>query len=222
LPAFSPNAAPERFMQLEQRFPLAAPPARVWAAFRDVPLLVECLPGASLTGAEADGAWPLRFDAKLGPIAAGFLGQGRASFDDAARAGRFEGSAADARTQSRVRGVASFRVEAEGETSVVVVGVDYTLTGSIAQFGRGGIVRELANALTVQFAARLAARLPQTSVETPASPATSVASATATATASEATANRPSAAVDAGPLLGLVLRARWRRFVDWLLRRAPA
>ena len=193
-------------MQLEQRFPLPAPPALVWAAFRDVPLLVECLPGASLTGAEADGAWPLRFDAKLGPIAAGFVGKGRASFDDAARAGTFEGSAADARTQSRVKGVASFRVESEGETSLVVVGVDYALTGSLAQFGRGGIVRELANALTTEFAARLAKRLPQAAADTPAPSAISAAS----------------APLDAGSLLGQVLRARWRRFVDWLLRRAPA
>ena len=138
-----------------------------WDAFRDVPLLVECLPGASLTGAEADGALPLRFDAKLGPIAGRIRGQGPRHFDDAARAGRFEGSAADARTQSRVRGVASFRVESEGETSLVVVGVDYALTGSLAQLGRGGIVRELANALTAQFAARLAARLPQAAVKLP-------------------------------------------------------
>jgi carbon monoxide dehydrogenase subunit G len=188
-------------MQLEQRFALPAPPANVWAAFRDVPLLVECLPGAALTGAESDGAWPLRFDAKLGPIAAAFVGTARVTFDDAARAGRFEGSATDARTQSRVKGAASFRVEAEGETSVIVVGVDYTLTGSLAQFSRAGLVRELANALTAQFAARLAARLPQ---------------------AVEASSTTPNTPLDGGPLLALVLRARWRRFVAWLLRRAPA
>jgi hypothetical protein len=32
----------------------------------------------------------------------------------------------------------------------------------------------------------------------------------------------PNAPLDAGSLLGLVLRARWHRFVAWLLRRAPS
>ena len=40
-------------MQLEQSFTLAAEPARVWQAFHDVRLMVECLPGASIKpGAE--------------------------------------------------------------------------------------------------------------------------------------------------------------------------
>ena len=206
-------------MQLEQRFSLPAAPDQAWAAFRDVPLLVACLPGATLTGSEADGAWPLRFDVKLGPIAAGFVGSGRASFDDATRAGRFDGSAADARTQSRVKGAASFRVEAQDEGSVVVVGIDYTLTGSLAQFSRVGIVRELANALTAQFAARLATRLQQPTNEAPATSAVPAVSPTTATAGSTSPADAP---LDAGSLLWALLHARWRRFVDWLRRRAPA
>jgi hypothetical protein len=91
---------------------------------------------------------------------------------------------------------------------VVVVGVDYTLTGSLAQFSRGGIVRELANALTAQFAARLAARLPQ-AVEASSTPSTEA-------------LPPPNTPLDGGSLLALVLRSRWRRFVAWLRRRAPA
>ena len=37
-------------MQIEQRFELPVPPAAAWPAFHDIALLVECLPGASLTG----------------------------------------------------------------------------------------------------------------------------------------------------------------------------
>lgn len=146
-------------MQIEQRFELPLPPALSWPAFCNIALLVDCLPGASLTGPTVDGELPLRFDVKLGPISAGFVGTGRVSFDAASRSGRFEGAAADRKTNSRVKGVADFALADAGSGSAVTVRVDYALTGNLAQFGRGGIVRELANALTAQFAANLAARL---------------------------------------------------------------
>lgn len=156
-------------MELEQEFELSIAPDLVWAAFQDIELLVTCLPGASLTGPAADGELPLRFEVKLGPIAAGFVGTGRVEFDHGARCGRFEGSASDKRTNSRVKGAAHFQLEpqsAEGSAtgkpspgSTVKVRVDYNLTGSLAQFSRAGIVRELASALTAQFANNLSARI---------------------------------------------------------------
>jgi len=156
-------------MELEQQFELSIAPDLVWAAFQDIELLVTCLPGASLTGPAADGELPLRFEVKLGPIAAGFVGTGRVEFDHGARCGRFEGSASDKRTNSRVKGAAHFQLEpqsSEGSVagvllagSTVKVRVDYNLTGSLAQFSRAGIVRELASALTAQFANNLSERL---------------------------------------------------------------
>lgn len=146
-------------MQLEQSFVLPMPPQAAWAAFQQVELLVECLPGAALTGPAVDGALPLRFDVKLGPIAASFTGSGKVGYDEAARSGRFEGHAADKRTLSRVKGAADFQVAAVPEGTRVEVRVDYQITGALAQFGRAGIVRELAGALTAQFADNLARRL---------------------------------------------------------------
>ena len=84
----------------------AAPPSRRHGRhFHDFEALAACLPGATVTGTVGeDGAWPLRFDVKLGPIAAAFAGSGRLSLDEAARSGRFEGSATDKRSPSRVKG----------------------------------------------------------------------------------------------------------------------
>jgi carbon monoxide dehydrogenase subunit G len=207
-------------MQLEQSFTLPLAPAEAWAAFQRIELLVECLPGAALAGPATDGNWPLRFDVKLGPIAASFAGSGRVTHDDATRTGRFEGSAADKRTQSRVKGAAGFAVQPAPEGSLVQVSVDYQLSGALAQFSRGGIVRELASALTAQFAGNLERRL--------------------TAEASSPVASEPPAAVpvvptspvnpppqavsaplDTGALLRRVLLARWRRLTHWFLRRKP-
>ena len=217
-------------MQLEQRFRLSAPAARTWPAFHDVPLLVSCLPGASLEGPEQDGVWPLRFEVRLGPIAASFAGTGRLALDDAARSGRFEGQAADRKTQSRVKGAAAFAL-AEDETggTEVSVSIDYALTGALAQFGRAGIVRELATALTAQFAQSLQARL--AALEAAAPP-------DAAATATEPAGNTAPHAADApvpapapgpvpppspaaaplalGPLLWAALRARLARLLGLL------
>jgi hypothetical protein len=47
------------------------------------------------------------------------------------------------------------------------MGVDYTITGTLAQFSREGIVRALAEQLTKQFADNLQARLPQAPAPVP-------------------------------------------------------
>lgn len=152
-------------MQLEQGFSLAASPDVVWQAFHDLPLLVDCLPGASIPPGSAPpvpGAdMPLLFKVKLGPIAAGFAGQGRITLEEAARSGSFAGSAVDAKTNSRVKGEARFVMQPEAAGVRVAMTVDYTITGALAQFSREGIVRALAEQLTRQFADNLQARLPQ-------------------------------------------------------------
>jgi carbon monoxide dehydrogenase subunit G len=203
-------------MQLEQQFELLVPSQTAWPAFKDIELLVSCLPGASLTGPAVNGVWPLRFDVKLGPIAAAFAGSGRVQFEDATHSGRFEGQAADKRTQSRVKGSAAFVLAPRGAGTRVTVQVDYALTGSLAQFGRAGIVRELAGALTAQFAANLAQRL------TPTAP---------TANASAATADSPARLLpDAVPLqppvlnvfslVVQILKSRWQRWMRRLGHRS--
>jgi len=192
-------------MQIEQRFELPSAPELAWPAFRDIALLVECLPGASLAGPIENDEVPIRFDVKLGPISAGFVGTGRATFDDAARSGRFEGSAADRKTNSRVKGAADFTMTASAGGSSVAVVVDYALTGSLAQFSRAGIVRELANALTAQFAGNLAARLAAGSasapgVQAPASETSPDASGPVATTTGSTPAHAPAAASPAAPM----------------------
>lgn len=157
-------------MQLDQSFTLAAEPARVWQAFHDVRLLVECLPGASIkSDAEiAPGAEiPLLFKVKLGPIAAGFAGQGQLTLDETGHAGSFAGGAVDAKFNSRVKGQARFALLPDDIGTRVTLAVEFTITGALAQFSREGIVRALAEQLTKQFADNLQARLPQAAEAAP-------------------------------------------------------
>lgn len=217
-------------MQLEQGFDLPVAPAQAWPAFADIELLVACLPGASLTGPAVEGEWPLRFDVKLGPMSAGFVGAGRSSLDHALQSGGFEGAAVDKRSNSRVKGAVAFSVAAQAAGSRVLVTVDYTLTGTLAQFSRGGLVRELASALTAQFAANLSARLQAQAVadtvmasDSP-SPAEPGGLAAAPVMASDAPSMAPPAAapLSATSLLLQVLKTRCQQLLTRLLRRRSA
>ncbi|MCC7485673.1 MAG: DUF1116 domain-containing protein [Burkholderiales bacterium] len=141
-------------MQLEQSFDLPVRREAAWAAFQDVTLLVSCLPGASLVGDPAADPLAFRFAVKLGPITANFSGQGKLSYEDGYR-GTLSGGGTDRATGSRVKGSATFDLRETGSGTQVRLLIDYALTGALAQFSRTGIVRELADGITRQFAANL-------------------------------------------------------------------
>ena len=237
-------------MQIDQSFVLQSPLTPVWQAFHDVRLLVSCLPGASIDesaqpAADADEDperqdVALLFRVKLGPIAAQFKGRGRLDHDEAAHTGSFTGSAVDGKTNSRIKGAAHFVVSSgagpsDNTTTRVVVSIQFTITGALAQFSREGIVRALADQLSQQFAENLQRRMPQT--ELPATPNTAASAAGAPAAAATNAplptagyaAPLPEAALATGPSPSLQssTSARpdtaadssldlWRLFKSWL------
>lgn len=146
-------------MEIEQSFSVPFPRERVWASFHDTEAIVGCLPGASLTAPPDNGQLKLAMTVKLGPIVASFAGDGEMTLDDASHTGAVSGSGADRKSGSRVKGSAAFSLIEEGDATRVDVKVDYAIAGSLAQFSRGGIVRELATRLTDAFAENLKALL---------------------------------------------------------------
>lgn len=145
-------------MQLEESFDLPVPRDAAWEAFRDVAMLVSCLPGAALKSVVDAEPLEIVFSVKLGPISASFAGQGSVVYHDDC-SGSFSGGGTDRKTNSRVKGEAKFSLHETDEGTRVQVLVDYALTGALAQFGRPGIVKEIASNITQQFAANLKARL---------------------------------------------------------------
>ena len=151
-------------MQFEQSFALPFPLAAAWSAFADVTMLVSCMPGAALQGeprnVENGADIDLIFTVKLGPINGAFQGHGEVRRDAAAHGGTFSGAGADRKSGSRVKGEAKFALTATGESETRVdISVNYSLTGTLAQFSRGAIVQELAAALTRDFSANLRERI---------------------------------------------------------------
>jgi carbon monoxide dehydrogenase subunit G len=147
-------------VDIEQSFSVPFSPELVWESFLDVEGIVTCLPGASLTEPPQGDQLALAMTVKLGPIVAAFKGEGQMKLDPASHSGVVSGQGNDRKSGSRVKGEAKFELvpEGAGGTRVNVV-VDYSITGTLAQFNRGGIVRELATRMTDAFAANLKNRL---------------------------------------------------------------
>jgi carbon-monoxide dehydrogenase small subunit len=148
-------------VEFRQSFVIAHPIDEVWAFFGRVEDVVACLPGASLDGGEKDGVVNGKMRVKVGPISAEFSGVAQIARDEAAHRGAIVGSGRDARSNSATRGAVAYSVKPDegGAGSRVDVDVGYTLTGMLAQFGRSGLVQDIASRLTAAFARNLEARL---------------------------------------------------------------
>ncbi|GJD41224.1 2Fe-2S iron-sulfur cluster-binding protein [Methylobacterium bullatum] len=147
--------------RFDQAFTVAHPPDTVFALFGDVEAVAACLPGAMLTGQPTPDAVEGALQVRIGPIAARFRGRARIFRDEAVRTGRILGAGSDAGGRSATQGEIRYRV-GPGEipgTARIDLAVGYTLQGPLAQFGRPGLVRDLAGRLGADFAANLEARL---------------------------------------------------------------
>jgi carbon-monoxide dehydrogenase small subunit len=148
-------------VEFRQSFVIAHPVDEVWAFFGRVEDVAACLPGASLDGGEEDGVVNGKMKVKVGPISAEFSGVAQITRDEAAHRGAIVGSGRDTRSNSATRGIVAYSVKPDegGAGSRVDVDVGYTLTGMLAQFGRSGLVQDIAGRLTAAFAQNLEARL---------------------------------------------------------------
>ncbi len=204
-------------MEIEQHFMVPFALEQVWRCFRNTESLVGCLPGAALTAPPEDGKLALSMTVKLGPIVANFAGQGEMTLDEAAHRGSISGSGNDRKSGSRIKGQATFVLTPADAATRVDIRVDYTVAGSLAQFSRGGIVRELAERLTSAFSENLRAILAATEAApaAPAEPAVPAIPAVPATSAAPAIAPPPAAVVplDLGKLFWPALLARLKRWL---------
>jgi carbon monoxide dehydrogenase subunit G len=225
-------------MKLEQSFTVAAPIEVVWDALVDVERIAPCLPGAEITGQGPDGAYEGSFTVKLGPTTASYRGSLKMdSLDEASHTATMHAKGTDKRGQGGANAsIVSTLREEGGETTVDVI-TDFTITGRLARFGRGGMIEDISKRMMRDFAQCLQATLtsePQPEApaeEAPAEAEAAVASAggaAAEASAAQApqptpTPPRPAAQPQAAqPVHGirLVLSVLWERIVRFFARLA--
>jgi uncharacterized protein len=167
-------------MKLEQSFTVAAPVEQVWDMLVDVERVAPCLPGAEITGQRPDGSYEGNFTVKLGPTTASYRGSLKMdSLDEASRTATMHANGTDKRGQGGAHAVIVSTLRQEGEDTVVDVATDFTITGRLARFGRGGMIEDISKRMMRDFSQCLQATI--TSEPAPATAAPAAAEAPAAA-----------------------------------------
>jgi carbon monoxide dehydrogenase subunit G len=147
-------------MKLEQSFEVAAPIDEVWTALNDLERVAPCLPGAAITDHDEDGTYHGEFQVKLGPTTAAYRGTIKIeSADEATHTATLKAKGTDKRGQGGASAtIVNTLSEHDGGTRVEAV-TDFTITGRLARFGRGGMMEDISNRMMRDFATCLSTRL---------------------------------------------------------------
>ena len=147
-------------MKLEQSFEVAAPIDEVWAALNDLERVAPCLPGASITEHDDDGTYHGTFQVKLGPTTAAYRGTIKIeSADEATHTATLKARGTDKRGQGGANATIVNTLTEHGGATTVEAVTDFSITGRLARFGRGGMMEDISNRLMRDFATCLSSRL---------------------------------------------------------------
>jgi uncharacterized protein len=162
-------------MEFDNAFEVPLPPAQAWPVLMDIQGIAPCMPGAQLTEVIDDKTYKGNIAVRLGPVALTFAGVVKfEEIDNANRTARVRAQGNDAKGRGSAQATATFRLEPSAGGSKVLVHTDLTLSGAVAQYGRGvGMIQATASALMTQFANNLKAQIGrQESAPAPASATT--------------------------------------------------
>jgi len=183
-------------IRMSQSFVVHKPIDEVWRAFEDVPGVAACLPGAHLSSAMSGDVVEGSFSAKLGPITASFSGKAKISRNNSNYSGRILGGGQDPKAGSRASGEVDYKLVADSpEQTTVHLEIRALIAGPLAQFGRSGIVDDLAKRIIAAFSQNLERKL------------------------SGASAEQMQTSLNAGSLMFDVVIGRIKRFFDWFTTR---
>jgi len=140
-------------MLITTRFELGAPVDAAWAYLLDVQKIAHCVPGASLTEVVDDKTYAGKIEVKLGPIAVSYKGRiTMESIDLASHTVRVKAEGAETRGRGGASATMTAQLEPSDKGTNVVMNTDLAVSGVVAQFGRTGIMQEVAQRMAQRFA----------------------------------------------------------------------
>jgi len=137
-------------MELINTFDVSVPIETAWKVLTDVERIAPCLPGAQLQEIEGNEYRGI-VKVKVGPIQAQY--KGKATFlerDDVNFKAVLDAAGRDTRGQGNASAIITAQLEPAGEGTHVTVTTDLTVTGKVAQFGRG-VLADVSAKLLTQF-----------------------------------------------------------------------
>jgi len=175
-------------MIIENSFDVDADPDRAFEFLQNPHNVASCFPGAELTEDLGDDQYKGKVKIKLGPVTAAFAGIARITEkDDVARIAVLVAEGKDARGSGTAKATATMRVEPAETGSSVLLKTDLTISGKLAQFGRG-IMADVSTRMVNDLAKRVRERIES---ESDAAEAPDAAAAGASADASAAPSSAP-------------------------------
>jgi len=135
-------------MELINEFDVSVPIDTAWAVLTDVERIAPCLPGAQLQEIEGEEYRGI-VKVKVGPITAQY--KGRATFlemDADAHRLVLDAAGRDTRGAGNASAIITAQLTSSGSGTHVTVTTDLTVTGKVAQFGRGVLADVSAKILT--------------------------------------------------------------------------
>jgi carbon monoxide dehydrogenase subunit G len=148
-------------MQLMNEFLMPAPLSAVWTVLTNPESAVNCMPGAALTEQSNGQTFKATVSLKVGPVKLQFSGDGLLANLAADHSyGEMTAKGSDSKGRGGFKTDMKFFLSEESGGTRIRVETELTLTGSVAQYGRGaGIVKEVAAQLTQEFTRNLQAKV---------------------------------------------------------------
>ena len=145
-------------MELTNDFRVGVPVEQAWEVLTDVERIAPCMPGAQLQEIEGDEYRGL-VKVKVGPITAQYKGAARfLERDEAGHRAVLRAEGRETRGQGNANATITAQLESDGDGTKISVATDLTITGRVAQFGRG-VLADVSAKLLGQFADCLESKL---------------------------------------------------------------
>lgn len=191
-------------MLIENAFEVDADPDRVFGFLSDAHNVATCFPGAELTEELGDDSYRGKVKIKVGPVTAAFTGTATITErDEAGRVAVLSAEGKDTKGTGTAKATARMTVTPADGGSAVRLSTDLTISGKLAQFGRG-IMTDVATRMVGELAARVRDQL------TAPAAASGVATMAAPVTAA-APAPVEAAPISAGSILRTIVAGWFRR-----------
>lgn len=145
-------------MKIEDRFRVNLPVEEAWRVLLDIERIAPCMPGAELQEVEGDEYRGV-VKVKVGPITAQYKGVAKlAEVDEGAHRAVIDAQGRDTRGQGNAKALITMSLAPDGDGTEVSIDNDVTVTGKVAQFGRG-VMADVSTKLLAQFVECLESRV---------------------------------------------------------------
>lgn len=151
-------------MDLTNDFRVAIPVEQAWKVLTDLERIAPCMPGAQLQEVEGD-VYRGVVKVKVGPVQAQYKGEVTfVELDETEHVAVLRAEGRETRGQGNASATISASLVPDGDGTAVSIVTDLTITGRVAQFGRG-VLADVSAGLLDQFVARLEATVLADEVE---------------------------------------------------------